>query len=269
MARIVPDEIDAAACRGHAARELETLDALERELPDEYTVFHGVHWAHSSARAAFYGEIDFVVVNRLGRLIAIEQKNGPVAIGENDLVKSYRTGTKGLRAQVTRNLHNLMQEFGRRFPGRRLDVDHLLYLPDCAVAGPLPAAIDPTRVVDARSKDRLAARIEEIYEERSLPATRRDTGGCEPPDACDVHQFLSDVVEVTPDVDAISRLARTHYTRLSGGLATWARRLELEPHRLRVIGTAGSGKTQLAASLMFMLVMFIVGMAMGVLQRLM
>src|SRR5690606_21489137 len=30
------------------------------------------------------------------------------------------------------------------------------------------------------------------------------------------------------------------------GLATWARQLELEPHRLRVVGTAGSGKTQLA-----------------------
>jgi len=35
-------------------------------------------------------------------------------------------------------------------------------------------------------------------------------------------------------------------TRLSGGLAHWARRIEFEPFRLRVIGTAGSGKTQLA-----------------------
>jgi hypothetical protein len=35
-------------------------------------------------------------------------------------------------------------------------------------------------------------------------------------------------------------------TRLSGGLATWARRLEFEPFRLRIVGTAGSGKTQLA-----------------------
>jgi len=37
-------------------------------------------------------------------------------------------------------------------------------------------------------------------------------------------------------------------TRLSGGLATWARRLEFSPFRLRVMGTAGSGKTQLALS---------------------
>ena len=36
------------------------------------------------------------------------------------------------------------------------------------------------------------------------------------------------------------------YTRLSGGLAEWGRRLDFEPFRLRVVGTAGSGKTQLA-----------------------
>src|SRR5574338_1322474 len=187
MAQIIPDEIDAAARRGHAARELETLEMLERELSGEYTVYHGVHWARADARAALYGEIDFIVANRLGRLVAIEQKNGPVSIGADDLVKTYGTGAKGIRAQVTRNLHNLMQEFGRRFPGRRLDIDHLLYLPDFALDGPLPARIDPARVVDARSRDRLAARIAELFDERPAPATHRDTGGAEPPDACDVH----------------------------------------------------------------------------------
>jgi len=44
--------------------------------------------------------------------------------------------------------------------------------------------------------------------------------------------------------------AGTLVTRLSGGLATWARRLKFEPFRLRVIGTAGSGKTQLAVQVM-------------------
>ena len=69
MAQIIPDEIDAAARRGHAARELETLEMLERELSGEYTVYHGVHWARADARAALYGEIDFIVANRLGRLV--------------------------------------------------------------------------------------------------------------------------------------------------------------------------------------------------------
>ncbi|GMV01118.1 MAG: hypothetical protein KJZ98_06280 [Burkholderiaceae bacterium] len=135
MARIIPEEIDAATRRGHAAREPETLELLERDLPDECTVYHGVHRARANARTALYGEIDFIVANRLGRLITIEQKNGPVSIGADDLIKIYGTGAKDIRAQVTRNLHNLMEQFGRPFPGRRLDIDHLLYLPDHAVDG--------------------------------------------------------------------------------------------------------------------------------------
>jgi superfamily I DNA and RNA helicase len=40
--------------------------------------------------------------------------------------------------------------------------------------------------------------------------------------------------------------ARTLVARVSGGLAHWARQLDIAPHQLRVTGTAGSGKTQLA-----------------------
>jgi hypothetical protein len=52
MVHIIPFETDAAFRRGQAARELETLDRLERELSDEFTVYHGVHWAHADAHAA-------------------------------------------------------------------------------------------------------------------------------------------------------------------------------------------------------------------------
>lgn len=185
-------------------------------------------------------------MSQLGQVVAIEQTNGAVTMSDGDLVKVYTTGAKGLRAQVTRNLHNLMREFGRRCPGRRLDVDHLLYLPDCTLSGFPPASIDPTRVIDAGRRDQLASRILQLFDRRSCSASRRDTGGAEPPDACDVHAFLSDVVQVAPSVDALSRLAHKHYKRISGGLTTWARSFEMQPHRLRVIGTAGPGKTQLA-----------------------
>ncbi len=244
MANIIPEEIDAAARRGHAAREIETLEMLEQQLSSEYTVYHGVHWASAADRASVYGEIDFIVVDRLGRALAIEQKNGAVSIGPDDLIKHYPSGAKGVRAQLTRNLNHLRNEFGSRHPGQRIDIEHLLYLPDLTIAGPLPSSIDPGRVVDAGSRKPLAARIVEILEESSAPST--STPGARPADACDIHQFLSDLVDVVPSVDAISRLAKSHYRRLSGGLATWARQLELAPHRLRIVGTAGSGKTQLA-----------------------
>ena len=61
-----------------------------------------------------------------------------------------------------------------------------------------------------------------------------------------VQQFLLDVLELAPDPGALVGHARNLVTRVSGGLAAWARRLDYAPFRLRVDGTAGSGKTQLA-----------------------
>ena len=49
-----------------------------------------------------------------------------------------------------------------------------------------------------------------------------------------------------PEIGAVIGETEALYTRLSGGLAEWGRCLDFEPFRLRVIGTAGSGKTQLA-----------------------
>jgi hypothetical protein len=60
-----------------------------------------------------------------------------------------------------------------------------------------------------------------------------------------VERFLGDVLQLVPEVHAVVGEAHAIYTRLSGGLAEWARRIECSP-RLRIIGTAGSGKTQLA-----------------------
>jgi hypothetical protein len=61
-----------------------------------------------------------------------------------------------------------------------------------------------------------------------------------------VRKFLGDILQLTPDASAMSGRAEELVTRLSQGLAHWARQLEFSPFRLRVVGTAGSGKTQLA-----------------------
>ena len=51
---------------GAAQRELETLALLARELPDDYTVFHGIHWTRVEHGTALFGEIDFAIVPRAG-----------------------------------------------------------------------------------------------------------------------------------------------------------------------------------------------------------
>ena len=166
MARLVPYEIDAAQARGVASKKLATLDFLEAMLSDEFTIYHGVHWARVEGGASIYGEIDFIIVDRVGRLLAIEQKNGLIESDGSDLFKTYARGSKSIRAQVNRNIQNLSIEFSKRHDDRRLDIDHLLYCPGDNVLGRLPAAIDGQRVVDASQARYLPDRIQALFDRR-------------------------------------------------------------------------------------------------------
>jgi hypothetical protein len=116
----------------------------------------------------------------------------------------------------------------------------LLYCPDYVVKDAAIAGLAPERIVDATRKERLVSVILD-----ALPADEPRL-----PCAPKIHHYLADELSLTPDASALVGQAGTLVTRLSGGLATWARRLQFEPFRLRVIGTAGSGKTQLAVQVM-------------------
>ena len=71
MARIVPTDWRSLQATGAAQRELETLEVLEGGLPEELTVFHGVHWTRVDRGTAVFGEIDFVVVSPSARILLI------------------------------------------------------------------------------------------------------------------------------------------------------------------------------------------------------
>ena len=87
MASIVPDGWRELAVTGAAQREIETLAILEAGLPDAYTVYHAVHWTNIERGYAVHGEIDFIVVNRAGNLLAIEQKSGFLSESAAGLIK--------------------------------------------------------------------------------------------------------------------------------------------------------------------------------------
>jgi RecA/RadA recombinase len=235
MANVVPDGWREYAVTGAARREIETLDALARGLPADYTVYHAVHWSNAERGYAIHGEIDFVVVNRAGDLLLIEQKSGFLEEGPEGLVKRYAEKTKSVPVQMARNLAALQAKLHARPGCRGISLDILLYCPDYTVQKLPTAGIDPARIVDSRGAGRLAETVARI-----LPAGEGDDR------ARQVHRFLRDILQLETDVSALIGQARGLVTRIAGGLAHWARRLEFEPHRLRVTGTAGSGKTQLA-----------------------
>ncbi|HEX7909266.1 MAG TPA: ATP-binding domain-containing protein [Paraburkholderia sp.] len=236
MARIVPDDWKSLAATGAAARERETLALLEEALPESYTVYHGVHWTRLNQNFSVFGEADFVIVSPAGRVMIVEQKTGFLRETPKGLVKVYLQTERNVAIALAHTIESLHRRFTAAFGAGTYFIEELLYCPDHIVKDAAIAGVNPARIVDATRKDRLAAIIRE-----ALPAD-------EPRLACapKIHHFLADELALAPDASALVGQAGTLVTRLAGGLATWARRLEFSPFRLRVIGTAGSGKTQLA-----------------------
>lgn len=235
MAHIHPPGWRELAVTGAAQREIETLALLEQALPDDYTVFHGVHWTRLEEGWSAYGEIDFIVVAPNGRLLLIEQKSGFLTETDAGLAKGYAAlgQPRLIRNQIVRAVAALTQRFGTT--GEPLAIDYLLYCPDYQVRKLETAGIAAARIVDAGRREQLPAVVR-----ASLPLTKVSAQRER------VLRFLDTVLQLVPDPSAMIGQASALVTRLSGGLATWARKLEFAPFRLRVSGTAGSGKTQLA-----------------------
>lgn len=218
------------------ARELETLAVLADALPDDCSVWHAVHWTRVQRDHALVGEIDFIVVGPSGRMLLIEQKSGFLDETEHGLVKSYPRKSKNVSVQMARNADHLRARLQTYLAGRPCRLDSVLYCPDYTVRQPGTAGVDPARIVDASQRSGLAHLVHALV--------RDDVA--DPAMVKDVERFLADELELVPEVNAMVGQAEALYTRLSGGLTEWARRIEMQPFRLRVTGTAGSGKTQLA-----------------------
>ncbi|BCF90323.1 MULTISPECIES: ATP-dependent helicase [Paraburkholderia] len=240
MARIVPDDWKSLAATGAASRERETLALLEEALPREYTVYHGVHWTRLHEGFSVFGEADFVIVSPAGRVMIVEQKTGFLRETPKGLVKVYMQTERNVAIALARTIEGLHRRFTAAFGAGTYFIEELLYCPDHVVKDAAISGVNPARIVDATRKDKLVSIIRE-----ALPED-------EPRLACapKIHHFLADELALTPDASALVGQAGTLVTRLAGGLASWARRLEFAPFRLRVIGTAGSGKTQLAIQVM-------------------
>ncbi len=239
MAKVFPSgwkEINKFSDMG---RELETLELLCTSLDDSYTVYHGVHWTNiESKNYAIYGEIDFAIVSPSGKILLIEQKTGFLDETEDGLEKKYAQKAKNVPFQIARNAHGLQHRLKQALKGNVVFVDSILYCPDYKIKKLGSAGIDPKRIVDSTRKDQLIQIIQSIIPAEEVNATIQEM----------LHQFLNDLLEIVPDVNAAIGQTDRLYTRVSGGLSEWAQKIDFSPFRLRVIGTAGSGKTQLALS---------------------
>ena len=208
MARIVPSDIARLELAGANRHEIATLRVLQARLPDDYTVFHGVHWTREWASETVFGELDFAVINRAGKALLVEQKNGTLEETEDDLIAHYADRSKSVVRQVQRALDNVRDKFRRTQGGRAIELDYLIYCPAHRLVGINAAALDPSRVVDATQCDRFRSASSSAWglgTRLGRPGPRRcGPSSVKPSTSCRTSTPMSRV--------------RRRFTRLSGGL---------------------------------------------------
>ena len=237
MARIVPAVTEVALSSAHRG-ELATLGILKAGLGPEFTVYHSVDWTRARERGMEYGEIDFVVVNRDGRILIVEQKNGPLVESGAGLEKWYSGEKKNVRSQIRRNVDAIREKFKMQDRRKRtLEIDYLFYCPDHRVIDIAAAGLDRDRIVDASRRDRLV----ETIADRLGAGTGADSDLPER-----VHRFFRQEFQIVPDVHARIDAQERGFARLNAALVEAVAGIEMSPLRLRVRGVAGCGKTGIA-----------------------
>lgn len=240
MPRIHPDGWRSIPASGALARKLDTLAELDERLPAEFTVFHGIHWTRAADETLLFGSVDFVVIGPGARVLLVEQVAGFLDETDEGLVKRHIRTRRKVSVDLAHTADHLRARLAALPDGEASELDLLLYCPDHVVRAPGTAGLDPSRIVDATTRERLVTTVTELLA----------TDTPDPARVARLERFFADELRLEADASALVGQATTLYTRLAGGLAEWARRIEMQPHRLRVTGTAGSGKTQLALAVL-------------------
>lgn len=242
MARLHPSfPLHAPTDAGHY-RERDVLRLLELGLPDTFDVFHNLPWSSMHQGRQTFGEVDLLVAAPQGHLLIIEVKAGSLDEHQGQLTKHYGGvggGTSKDPVLQVRRTHAALLNRMQRSDLPRVYVDTLLVLPDHHIRS-ATLAYPRERIVDAAQMDQLCSTVQRSFRAESVsPADRQR-----------LLHFLANRYDVEPDVSTRIGQVQALTTQLSSGLATWVPKVS-HPDGCTVIqATAGSGKTQLALSLL-------------------
>ena len=210
-----------------------------QELPDDYVVIHGAHWAKLQKHYLISRELDFCVVTPAGGLIVIEQKNGHLIERDGRFFKRYAPEVeKDVTSQLLQARDGLMQQYNKATHDQ-LYCDVLLYCPDHRVDSAYAGGLPEKRVVDQCRASRLLSILQSMNGAPADPERRRG-----------LVRFLLGHFNLRMDVGQSLRLGDHYYAYFSEELVEQVRQIDFSPWCLRLQGSAGAGKTQLAARLL-------------------
>lgn len=238
MAKVTPPLHTIKALTPGEHAEIKVLKQLADELPDTFQLFHSVDWAQASPRNDSHGEIDVVVVNQGGDMALLEIKAGEVQFTPQDLFKQYGQDTHNVSSQVNWQFKGIQHRL--RDAGLDIRLQHFLVLPDVLVETQAATIGFPReRLLDSSDCQALGrAILGRLGSGLPNPARER------------VCSFLQDRLQCKVDVAVLSGRLQSWTHHVAGGLGEWVPRIHAPSRVIRVCGTAGSGKTQLALSLL-------------------
>lgn len=251
-ARIFPSDWKHVPTEGLWGREADALQILASGLGEGYTIYHGIHWTRLEQGLTVLGRIQFLVLTPSGMLVLIAMKTGVVRVENGRLYKSQTNSQTKTQQQSLQQSHqvDILEDLLEQGSGlsrqfftqhqKSLRFEPLLYFPDFKVRLVDGVALQARRLVDATANPSLCDIIREINEAAFQMGVNVNVDGHV------IHRFLSNTLDLVPEVGALSEASEQWLTRLTQGLEDWVRRLHFEPFKLRVRGTAGSGKSQLA-----------------------
>ncbi len=239
MAQLHPHLPHQGPMTGGDYRERDLLWLLRDGLPDSFDVFHGLTWSAMHGAFQQFGELDLTIVSPVGHLLVLEVKAGEVFTQAGILLKNYgRDGPKDVGHQVRRQYGALRSRLAAAGLAD-VYVDTLLVLPDHAIdEGTL--AYPRERIIDATQMDLFCSLVLAAFSPSRFGPLDRER----------LIDFLSNRFGVAPNVDAHIGQVQRLSTQLSSGLATWVPRISQDNQVYVVEATAGSGKTQLALTLL-------------------
>lgn len=242
MAHIYPSELH--ELNNINVDEFKTLKYLKDNLSNDYQIYHGIHWTRENKKSTAFGEIDFIIVNQSGELVAIEQKNGSLDEKSGELVKHYGMSQKSVYSQIQRNLSGIRDKFQKQTPNQEnLNIDYLIFCPDYVVKNISASGIDMSRTVDDKKNEEVT--LKSLSERIKTILGSGSTNDANTIFKKDLHQFFLNSFNIILSVNSFKTKQEKIYTSLLNGLADVIDNLEFSPFRLRVTGTAGCGKTQL------------------------
>lgn len=244
MARMIPDQPHPDTT---SQAEIKLFDAWQRQLPDDYVVFHAVWWQVRDTRSgARDGEADFLLAHPDFGVLLVEVKGGRIRYdGHTDQWFSNENPIKDPFKQGREGKYSLLAKL-KELPywrDRWITVGYAVAFPDVVVKGDLRLDAPRELILDASDMADLRSWLDRAL--RYLQGRRPDDSPLGPRGIEELVKLLSPSWDLRPLLAAEilqEKQELAHLTEEQFILLDFLGR----HRRAAISGCAGSGKTTLA-----------------------